>query len=67
MREMECESVAMAKALPESLSMNGVSTGSFVTFDSLSNENDASFTQDPFSESNSNGFENNCSKWQRFE
>ena len=67
MREMEIESFAMAKALPESLSMNGVPTGSFVTFDSLSNENNASFTQDPFSESNPNGFENNCSKWQRFE
>jgi len=67
MREMECESVAMAKALPESLSMNGVPTGSLVSFDSLSKENNGSFTQDPFLESNSNSFENNCSKWQRFE
>ena len=67
MREMECESVAMAKALPESLSMNGVPTGSLVPFDSLSKENNSSFTQDPFLESNSNSFENNCSKWQRFE
>ena len=67
MHEMERESFAMAKAHPESFSRNGVPTDSLVTFDSLSKENDASFTQDPFLELNSNSFENNCSKWQRFE
>jgi len=42
-------------------------TGSIVSSDSLSNENHASSTQNLFSESNSNGFTNKSSKWQRFE
>ena len=67
MREMERETSAMAQALPGSLSMNGVPTGSLVSFDYLSKENNGSFTQDPLLESNSNSFANNRSKWQRFE
>ena len=65
MHQRDTATPALSNMHASSSLVNGTHTGSLTPFDS--EENPTLFTQDPFLECNSQNFENNSSKWQRFD